>query len=64
MSPIELLAMESQEQHRRYHELFGLNPVRGDGLRDLARYSREVAQREREVRQGVINLHFSTEVTG
>ena len=64
MSPIELLAMESQEQHRRYHELFGLNPVGGDGLRDIARRARELSQREREVRQGVINLHFSTAVTG
>ena len=43
MSPIELLAMESQEQHRRYHELFGLNPVGGDGLRDLARRARGLA---------------------
>ena len=64
MSPIELLAMESQEQHRRYHELFGLNPVGGDGLRDIARRARELSQREREVRQGVINLDFSTAVTG
>jgi len=56
--------MESQEQHRRYHELFGLNPVGGDGLRDIARRARELSQREREVRQGVINLNFSTAVTG
>ena len=64
MSPIELLAMESQEQHRRYHELFGLNPVGGDGLRDIAHRARELSQREREVRQGVITLNFSTAVTG
>jgi hypothetical protein len=64
MSPIEALANESQEQHRRYHELFGTSPVRGDGLRDLANYSREVARQERGIRQGVINLNFSTEVLG
>ncbi|MCK5755885.1 MAG: hypothetical protein KAH46_24575 [Mycobacterium sp.] len=64
MSPIEALANESQEQHRRYHELFGTSPVRGDGLRDLANRSREVARQEREVRQGVLNLNFSTEVLG
>jgi len=64
MSPIEALANESQEQHRRYHELFGTSPVRGDGLRDLANRSREVARQERDVRQGVLNLNFSTEVLG
>jgi hypothetical protein len=64
MSPIELLAIQSQEQHRRYHELFGTNPVRGDGLRELATYSRQVAQQARDVRDGVIALDFSTAVTG
>lgn len=64
MSPVEALANESQEQHRRYHELFGTSPVRGDGLRDLANRSREVARQERDVRQGVLNLNFSTEVLG
>jgi len=64
MTPIELLVMQSQEQHARYHALFGLNPVSGDGLRDLARRARELGLREREVRQGVINLNFSTRITG
>lgn len=64
MSPIEALVAESQQQHRRYHELFGTSPVRGDGLREIARYSREVASRERQIREGVIALRFSTEVTG
>jgi hypothetical protein len=64
MSPIEALAEESQQQHLRYHQLFGTNPVRGDGLREVARLSREVGRQAREVRQGVLNLNFSTEVTG
>ena len=64
MSPIELLAMQSQEQHRSYHELFGLSPIGGDGLRDIANRARELGRREREVRQGVINLRFSTKVIG
>ena len=64
MIPIEALAMQSQEQHRRYHELYGTSPVRGDGLREIAAYSREVGRRERDLRQQIINLHFSTEVTG
>ena len=61
---IELLAMESQEQHRRYHELLRAQPIGGDGLRDIARRARELGRREREVRQGVINLNFSTKVIG
>ena len=64
MSPIDALIMESQEQHRRYYELFGTNPVRGDGLRELAAYSREVAKQTRDIRQGVLALNFSTAVTG
>jgi hypothetical protein len=64
MSPIEALAMESQEQHRRYYELFGTNPVSGDGLRELAGYCREVGKQARDIRQGVLALHFSTAVTG
>ncbi|MEN4449116.1 MAG: hypothetical protein EKK51_09715 [Mycolicibacterium sp.] len=64
MSPIELLAEESQQQHLRYHQLYGTSPVRGDGLRDVARLSREVARQAVEVRQGVLNLNFSTAVTG
>jgi len=64
MSAIDALIMESQEQHRRYYELFGTNPVRGDGLRELAAYSREVAQQACDIRQGVLALNFSTAVTG
>lgn len=64
MHPIEALAEESQQQHLRYHQLYGTNPVRGDGLREVARLSREVGRQAREVRQGVLDLNFSTEVTG
>lgn len=64
MSPIEALAMESQEQHRRYHELYGQNPVGGDGLREIANLSRAVAAEVRELRQDVIALDFSTQVLG
>lgn len=64
MSPIEALAEESQQQHVRYHQLYGTSPVRGDGLRDLAKRSHELAQQAREIRQGVLDLNFSTEVTG
>lgn len=63
-SPIEQLAIQSQEQHRRYHELFGTNPVRGDGLRQLGAYSREVGKQARDIREGVLALDFSTAVTG
>jgi hypothetical protein len=63
-SPIEQLVIASQEQHRRYYELFGTNPVRGDGLRDLATYSRGVGKQARDIRDGVTALNFSTEVAG
>lgn len=64
MTPIEALAEQSQHQHLRYHQLYGTNPVRGDGLREVARLSREVGRQAREVRQRVLDLNFSTEVTG
>ncbi|MEW2484214.1 hypothetical protein AB0876_31975 [Mycobacterium sp. NPDC049093] len=64
MIPIEALAEQSQQQHLRYHQLYGANPVRGDGLREVARRSREVGRQAREIRQRVLDLNFSTEVTG
>ncbi|MFV8227417.1 hypothetical protein [Mycolicibacterium fortuitum] len=64
MSPIEAVVEESQQQHVRYHGLYGSNPVRGDGLREVARLSREAGRQAREVRQRVLDLNFSTEVTG
>ena len=63
-SPIELLAMQSQEQHRRYHELFGTQPGGRRRTARTRRLSRELGQQERDIRQGVIKLDFSTAVTG
>lgn len=63
-SPIEALIQQSQDQHQRYLELFGTNPVRGDGLREVADQCRAVAEQARDLRQQVIDLHFSTAVTG
>jgi hypothetical protein len=64
MSPIEALAQESQEQHQRYYDLFGTNPVRGDGLREIAAYSHELGKQARDIRAQVLALNFSTAVTG
>jgi len=64
MSPIEVLAMESQEQHRRYYELYGTNPVLGDGLRELATYSRQLGRQAADIRDEVVALDFSTQVIG
>jgi hypothetical protein len=63
-SPIEALCEQSQEQHRRYLELFGTNPVRGDGLREVRDQCRVLAEQARTLRQNVIDLDFSTAVTG
>jgi hypothetical protein len=63
-SPIDALIEQSQQQHRRYHDLFGTNPVRGDGLRDVANYSRQVAEQARDTRQQVLNSNFSSAVIG
>ncbi|MBI2699706.1 MULTISPECIES: hypothetical protein [Mycobacterium] len=64
MSAIDALVAASQEQHRRYYELFGANPVRGDGLRELAAFSHDVGQQARDIREQVLALHFSTAITG
>lgn len=62
VSAIEQLVLASQEQHRRYLELFATNPVSGDGLRDLASHIRTVSQIAQGIRREVIGLDFSTEV--
>lgn len=62
MTPIEALARESQEQHARYHALYGTSPVTGDGLRQLATYSRGIGAEATDVRQTVLGLKFSDEV--
>ena len=64
MSAIDALIEESQEQHRRYYELFGHSPVRGDGLREVAALSRQCAEQARGIRQEVLASNFSTAVLG
>ncbi|KEF94848.1 hypothetical protein BRW65_26835 [Mycobacterium paraffinicum] len=64
MSAIDALVQESQDQHRRYYELFGHNPVRGDGLREVGELSRQCAEQAREIRQQVLDSNFSTAVLG
>ena len=63
-SGIEELARASQEQHGRYYALYGSDPVRGDGLREIGAYSRQLGQQVRDLRDRVIGLQFSTEVIG
>jgi len=64
MSAIDALVQESQEQHRRYYELFGHSPASGDGLRDLGVQSKACAEQARDIRQEVLASNFSTEVLG
>ena len=63
-SPLDALIEQSQDQHRRYCELFGANPARGDGLREVRDNCRTLAEQARDLRQQVLDLNFSTEVTG
>lgn len=62
MSMAMQLAAASQEQHRRYHELFGTNPATGDGWRDLSAHLRDVSEQIGAARDTVIATHFSTTV--
>lgn len=62
MSPIELLAMQSQEQHARYHALYGTSPVTGAGFRELGSYSRAVGADASDTRGAVLSSKFSDEV--
>ena len=64
MSAIDALIQESQDQHRRYYELFGHDPVRGDGLREVGELARQCAEQAREIRQRVLDSNFSTAVLG
>lgn len=63
-SPIEQLVMASQEQHRRYYELYGQQPVTGDGLRQVAAHARAVGQQTHDTRGRVMALNFSSSVMG
>ena len=56
------LAQASQEQHRRYHELFGSAPVSGDGWQDVAARIRAVAQAVDDLHTAVVSSDFSTTV--
>ena len=62
MTPIEALAQESQNQHARYHALYGTSPVTGEGLRELAAYSRGVGAEATDTRSTVLALNFSDDV--
>jgi hypothetical protein len=60
MSAINEMVLESQEQHRRYFELYGKVPTSGDGLRDAANDARMASQQTKELRDDVVRLNFST----
>ncbi|OOK65190.1 hypothetical protein BZL29_7696 [Mycobacterium kansasii] len=59
---MEQLEMLSQEQHRRYFELFGSSPVDGVGFGDLSSYARTLSQQTQDTRSEVIGIRFSTAV--
>lgn len=59
----EQLEAWSQEQHRRYLELFGTAPVDGGGFRDLGHLAERVGKDLQDTRAETIELQFSTAVT-
>ncbi|WP_197499676.1 hypothetical protein [Mycobacterium sp. 1245852.3] len=61
-SPIEQLIVESQEQYRRYYELYGARPVTGTGFLELARVARSLSQNVQDAREGIRALRFSSAV--
>lgn len=62
MDAIEQLEMLSQEQHRRYFDLFGSTPVDGGGFGDLSSYARTLSQGTNDTRAQIIGARFSTAV--
>lgn len=56
------LAQASQDQHRRYYELFGSAPVSGDGWQDVAARIRAVAHAVDDLHTAVVSSNFSTTV--
>lgn len=56
------VAQASQEQHRRYHELFGSAPTTGDGWQDVATRIRAVARTVDDLHTAVLASKFSTTV--
>ncbi|WP_241474141.1 hypothetical protein [Mycolicibacterium neoaurum] len=56
------LAQASQDQHRRYRELFGSAPVSGEGWQQVATRIRGVAQEVEDLRTSVVASDFSTTV--
>lgn len=63
MASLDAFVAASQEQHRRYFEMFGVNPEGGDGLRALSSGIRaSTVPWVQDVRHGVIGLGFSTAV--
>jgi hypothetical protein len=56
------LAQASQEQHRRFYELFGTQPSAGAPWRDLSTHIRTIEQGVDATHNGVIASSFSTAV--
>ncbi|OCB20049.1 hypothetical protein [Mycobacterium intracellulare] len=63
MASLDAFVAASQEQHRRYFEMFGVNPEGGDGLRALSwAIHASTVPRVQDIRHEVIGLGFSTAV--
>lgn len=62
-SAIEQLIVDSQEQHRRYYELFGQAPIDGQGWDQLSGRIRAISAHVEDTRRRVLALDFSTAVS-
>lgn len=64
MAAIDQVINDSQQQHQRYLDLYGVNPASGEGLRDLADSANQLIEEITDARNDVQALRFSTEVEG
>jgi hypothetical protein len=62
MAAVDDLEEQSQQQHRRFYELFGADPAAGEGFTDVSNLGWQVGEQAQEARSGVINSNFSTAV--
>jgi len=64
LAAIDQVIDDSQQQHQRYLDLYGVNPANGQGFRDLVDSANQLVEQITDTREDVQALRFSTEVEG